>query len=233
MKSNFLAMAAHELRNPITVITGYNKMLLKGEAGPFNDLQRQILEESKKSCERLERFAIEILGLSKIEAGKMEMDIEEVEITECIENVLGQMRNLVRKKGIKFEKKLSPNLPKVPIDRVKIEQVLINLIENALNFTPKGGRIEIEAKAPSSDFMEVSIIDNGIGISQEEMDIIFDEFRVGKKAKNKRGIGLGLTICKKIIEAHGGRIWVEPGKNKGSKFTFALSFISGYNETKG
>jgi PAS domain S-box-containing protein len=233
LKSNFLATAAHEFRTPITIIAGYNNTLLKEDAGPLNDIQRQILKNSKISCDYVKKFAIEILDLSKIESGKMEMNINEVEIIECIENVLGQMRNLACKKGVKFEKKFSQNLPKVPIDQNKIEQVLINLIANALSFTPKGGIIKVGTKAPSSDFIEGYVTDNGIGISNEEVNIIFDEFSVSKRVKNDERIGLGLCICKKIVEAHRGRIWVEPGKNKGSKFTFVLPLISKYNETKG
>ena len=103
--------------------------------------------------------------------------------------------------------------------------------ENALNFTQKGGKIKIEVKSPSSDSFEISVIDNGIGVSRDEVDVIFDEFRVSNRSKNKKGVGLGLSICKKIIEAHKGRIWAEPGKYQGSKFTFILPSNS-FNKKK-
>lgn len=222
LKSNFLAMAAHELRSPLVMISGYNKMLLNEEVGALNDFQKKILKDCIKSGKRLNNFANEVLELSKIEAGRMDFEFKETDVGDCIENGVKQVKYIARKKRIELKRNLPQDLPSLSLDKNKIEQVMINLIENAIRFSPEEGKIAIEAKLVSPDVVEVSVIDHGQGIPHEEMDIIFDEFMVGKKIMNRKGTGLGLAICKKIVEAHKGRIWVESWEDKGSKFTFAL-----------
>ena len=222
-KADFLAMVAHELRTPITVITGYNRMLLKGEMGALNLPQQEILKESKKSCDRLTSFAREIIGLSRIETGKMKLNFQEEEINECINDAFRQVSTLARKKKITLEKRVScQDLPKIALDRNRIEQVLVNLTTNAINYTLEGGKIEIAIRPPTGNFLEVWVMDNGIGVPPEEREIIFDKFRIGKRSNCNVAVGLGLAICKKIIKAHGGRIWMEPGEGGGSKFIFTL-----------
>ena len=222
LKSSFLVMAAHELRNPITVITGYNNMLLKGKAGPLNSQQGQILKESKKSCNRLANFAREVMEFSRIEAGKMRIDFQEGDISECIKSALMETGTLAQKKKITLEETIpSRDLPKIAFDNNRIEQVLVNLIVNAINYTPAGGKVEITVIPSLNNLLTVCVMDNGIGVPPAERETVFDEFRIGKRSANT-GIGLGLAICKKIIEGHGGRIWVEPRKKGGSKFTFTL-----------
>ena len=222
LKSNFLAMAAHELRSPLVMISGYNKMLLNEEVGALNDFQKKILKDCIKSGKRLNNFANEVLELSKIEAGRMDFEFKETDVGDCIENGVKQVKYIARKKRIELKRTLPQDLPSLSLDKNKIEQVMINLIENAIRFSPEEGKIAIEAKLVSPDVVEVSVIDHGQGIPHEEMDIIFDEFMVGKKIMNRKGTGLGLAICKKIVQAHKGRIWVESWEDKGSKFTFAL-----------
>ncbi|MDY6972552.1 MAG: ATP-binding protein [Thermodesulfobacteriota bacterium] len=222
LKSSFLAMAAHELRNPITVISGYNNMLLKGKAGPINPQQHQILEDSKESCDRLANFAREVMELSRIDAGRMRIDFQEGDIGECVKSALKVASTLAKKKKITLEEAIPrKDLPKIAFDSNRIEQVFVNLIVNAINHTPQGGKVEIAVIPPINNLLKVCVMDNGIGVPPAERETIFDEFRVGKRSENA-GIGLGLAICKKIIEAHGGRIWVESRKGGGSKFVFTL-----------
>ena len=223
LKTNFLAMIAHELRTPIMIITGYNRMMLQGETGPLSPLQQKILNESKKSCDRLTTFAREVMDLSRMEAGKMELNLQEEEIGGCIEEIFREVEALAGKKKISLEIKVpGEKLPKILLDKSRIEQVLLNLTINAINYTPEGGEIRIEAQSPTGSFLEISVTDNGIGVPEEERRNIFDEFKVGKRTGGKDGVGLGLAICKKIIEAHGGKIWLEPGKKEGSRFIFTL-----------
>lgn len=232
LKSNFLAMAAHELRTPLTLINGYNRMLLTEEAGPLNEFQRKILKECSKSGKRLSDFASEVLELSKIESGRMDFDFKETNINNCIENGIRQLRYIARKKRIELKKNLSLDLPMLPLDSSKIEQVLVNLVENAIKFSPEDGTVEIKAKRVSPDAVEVSVVDYGPGISQDDIEVIFDEFIVGRRIKNRGGTGLGLAICKKIIEAHKGRIWVESRENRGSTFSFILPIIKSLHGTR-
>ncbi len=223
LKTNFLATIAHELRTPIMVITGYNRMMLQGEAGPLSSLQQKIMNESKKSCDRLTSFAREVMDLSRMEAGKMDMNLQEEEIGGCIEEIFREVEALAGKKKISLEMKVpDEKLPRILLDKSRIEQVLVNLTINAINYTPEGGEIRVEAQSPTGNFLEISVTDNGIGVPEEERRNIFDEFKVGKRTGGKDGVGLGLAICKKIIEAHGGKIWLEPGKKEGSRFIFTL-----------
>jgi PAS domain S-box len=223
LKTNFLATIAHELRTPIMVITGYNRMMLQGETGPLSPLQQKILNESKKSCDRLTSFAREVMDLPRMEAGKMELNLQEEEIGGCIEEIFREVEALARKKKISLEMKVpDEKLPKIPLDKSRIEQVIVNLTTNAINYTPEGGEIRVEVQSPTGNFLEISVTDNGIGVPEEERRDIFDEFRVGKRTGGKGGVGLGLAICKKIIEAHGGKIWLETVKKEGSRFIFTL-----------
>ncbi len=226
MKANFVAMAAHELRTPIFVVTGYNKMLLKEIVGPLNDRQKQILKESSVSCERLTNFAKDIIEFSQIEAGKTELDLQEGDIGRCIKDAFREVITLAEKKDILIEEVIfCPDIPKIHFDKNKIVQVMVNLTQNAITYTHSGGKIAVKIKKCSvNDFLEVWVMDNGIGVPPVEREVIFDEFKVGRKSRDtgKEGIGLGLAICKKIIEAHRGKIWVEPREGGGSKFIFTL-----------
>ncbi|MDY6854862.1 MAG: ATP-binding protein [Thermodesulfobacteriota bacterium] len=226
LKSNFLAMAAHELRNPLSLISGYNKMLLNEEVGPLNTFQKKIIQECYKSGKRIHKFSSEFLELSKIEAGKMEFDFQEANINGCIEKALNQIKYLAEEKRIDIKKIVSHNFPLLPLDKDKIERVLVNLLENAIKFNHEGGKVEVKTELASPEVVEVSVTDNGLGIRNEEKEVVFDEFVIGTKRKEGVGTGLGLSICKKIIEAHKGRIWVESEENKGAKFIFALPLSS-------
>lgn len=223
LKTGFLAMIAHELRTPITVIAGYNRMMLEGETGPFNPLQQKILKECEKSCDRLTVFAREVMDISRMEAGKMELDLMVGEIEECIKEAFREAELLALSKRIILEKKIpGRNLPRIPFDKNRIVQVLVNLLTNAINYTPEGGHVEVEALPPAGGFLEISVTDDGVGIQPEERKAIFDEYHVGKMTGSRGGVGLGLAICKKIIEAHGGKIWLDPERKTGSRFIFTL-----------
>jgi signal transduction histidine kinase len=224
LKSNFLAMAAHELRTALTLITGYNKLLLRKETGPLSATQRKIIKGCQHSCDRLTDFVNDILELSKLGAGRMTLNLQAAEINQCIRNVVDELSILAREKNILLEEKTPPKAvaKTVSMDPNKIEQVLINLTRNAIQHSPEGGKVEIEVLRHSDGVIAVCISDNGVGVPEEEREIIFDEFTIGKNAHGTEGMGLGLAICKKIIELHDGRIWVEPNNDGGSRFIFCL-----------
>ena len=224
LKSGVLAMAAHEIRTPLRIISGYNRLLLEEEAGPINEDQQKILLECKKNCDKLTSFAQAVLDFSRISSGKINfMDFKEEDIKSCINSALKQVNFQARKKNILIQAKLtSLNLPTLFFDKNKVEQVLVNLLINAINYSGEDSKIEIEVRRPADNYLEIWVADNGIGIPQEEKESIFDEFKTGTRARTKDSFGLGLSVCKKIIELHGGRIWVEDRKEGGSKFKFTL-----------
>ena len=223
LKSSSLTIAAHEIRTAITVINGYNKMLLRKQIGALNPAQHKILKESKLSCDRLRSIVNQILDHSRMEGKKIRMHFQKEDIGECVRNVHSEFRHLARSKKIALRKRIPrKDLVKAPLDKNKIEQVLINLTKNAIENTPEGGKVEIQVTPPTGNFVKACVADNGIGVPPEEREIIFDAFEMGKSSEGTEGMGLGLAICKKIIELHQGSIWVEPRKGGGSKFIFTL-----------
>jgi PAS domain S-box-containing protein len=225
IKSNFLAATNHELRTPLTVVKGYVKLLLSESTGKLNNVQKQLLRESRESMERLISLVNSMLDLSRIESGTMAMEIRERELTPCLLDVTRRMEYFVKGLGIKIDLKLPKSLPTVSFDKDRIEQVMINLIDNAIKFSDKGGKIRISVTDEKKQIL-ISVEDQGMGIPEKDQAVIFNEFSQLKRKKTGiSGTGLGLAISKKIVEAHGGRIWVESMPQKGSKFFFSLPLI--------
>jgi len=223
-KSEFISMASHQLRTPLTAIKGYISMFLEGS---YDHLPAKIKEKMKNvfhSNERLIRIVNDLLNISKIELGKMELEKEEVQLEELIQSCYEEMRIEAERKNLKFiftrPKKL---LPKIEIDPFKMRQVILNLLDNAIRYTQKG---EIEIKTEKTDSnLEISIRDTGEGLTKEEEKRIFEGFTRGGAGLTHwiEGIGLGLYIAKKYLELHNGKIWAESeGKGKGSTFYIEL-----------
>jgi signal transduction histidine kinase len=223
-----LAMIVHELRTAVTLINGYNKVLLKKETGPLTPLQKKILKECQVSCKRLINFTGEILEASRMEARGIKINLQEEAIDQCIRKICRELNPMAQKKGLTLKESLPmKGLPRGYFDRERIEQVLINLIKNAIQYTPRGGKVEVEVIPPCGDIFKICVADNGIAIPHEERGSIFEEFVVGRNSNNKEGIGLGLAICKKIVEAHNGKIWMEPAEKGGNRFIFTLPLVKG------
>ena len=166
-----------------------------------------------------------MLDLSRIESGTMEMEIKDRELIPCLLDVIRRMEHFVKDSGLKLDLKLPKVLPPVPFDKDRIEQVMINLIDNAIKFSTKGGKIRISV-SDGKDQILISVEDQGMGIPEEDRAVIFNEFsKLKRKKVGIQGTGLGLAISKKIVEAHGGKIWVESLPQKGSKFFFSLPLI--------
>jgi len=225
-KSEFLANMSHELRTPLNAIIGFAQLLNEEYFGELSDKQSEFINNILVSAQHLLNLINDILDLSKIEAGKMELEISEVNIKELLESSLIMIKEKAIKHGIRLELMVEDSLDglKIEADERKLKQVMYNLLSNAAKFTPDGGRITIHAKKRGDNIM-VSVSDTGIGIEADELEKIFDEFyQVRHVAKGKSpGTGLGLSLIKNIVEMHHGSVWAESeGKDKGSTFTFVL-----------
>ena len=226
-KSEFLAHMSHELRTPLNVIIGFSELMLDGVTGEANEEQKQCLRDILGSGHHLLGLINDILDLSKIESGKMELKMRNFALPGLIESLRDEMMPLIAKKKQSLEAYIEKGLPPVHADKAKIRQVLMNLLSNSTKFTPDGGKLRVEAVIENS-WCRVSVIDNGIGIRKEHQEMIFEPFTQLDSAlsREKNGTGLGLTIVRQIIEKHGGRIWVESEFGKGSRFSFTLPFAA-------
>jgi signal transduction histidine kinase len=190
--------------------------------GEINDKQAEYLADILESGRHLLSLINDILDLSKIEAGRMELERTTFHLPNAIENALTLVRERAQRHGITLGCTVDERLGMIDADERKVKQVLLNLLSNALKFTPEGGRIDVRAAA-RDDAVEISVTDTGVGIAPEDQATVFEEFRqVGSAAKKVEGTGLGLAISRKFIELHGGRIWVESQVGKGSTFAFTL-----------
>jgi signal transduction histidine kinase len=226
-KSEFLANMSHELRTPLNAIIGFSEVLADRMFGELNEKQEEYLKDIHASGQHLLSLINDILDLSKIEAGRMELELADFHLPQAIENALVLVRERALRRGITLEQSIDPRLGEIQGDERKVKQVLLNLLSNAIKFTPEGGKIEIRA-VPGDRSVEVSVSDTGVGIAREDQDAIFEEFRqVGTAAKKVEGTGLGLALARKFIELHGGRIWVKSQVGIGSTFTFTLPMRGG------
>ena len=213
---------SHELRTPLNAIIGFSEVLNERMFGELNEKQDEYLKDIHASGQHLLSLINDILDLSKIEAGKMELEVSDFDLPMAIDNALMLVRERATRRGIELHRSIDERLGQIQADERKIRQVLLNLLSNAIKFTPDGGRIEVWAK-PVDGFIEVSVTDTGVGIAPEDQEAVFEEFRqVGTASTKIEGTGLGLTLCRKFAELHGGRIWVKSELGQGSTFTFAL-----------
>ena len=221
-KSEFLANMSHELRTPLNAIIGFSEVLSERMFGEINDKQAEYLADILESGRHLLSLINDILDLSKIEAGRMELEPTDFDLPSVIENTLILVRERAHRRGITLGHAIDADLREIRADERKVKQVLLNLLSNALKFTPEGGRIDVRARRQESA-LEVSVADTGVGIAPEDQEAVFEEFRqVGTAAKKVEGTGLGLAISRKFIELHGGRIWVKSQVGSGSTFAFSL-----------
>jgi len=251
-KNNFLSMATHELRTPVTVMKGYHRILLDERLGKLQPQQKEVLLESEQSCTRLVRIINSLLDLSRIEAGRLELIFHESDLAANIKSVVKQTKEVCKRKDLSLVLRLEKGIPRFRFDRDRVNQVVTNLLENSIKYTPPGGKIYVsvepcfwERRTPSEGAEEtfedewqqlsqasppavanavmVQVTDTGIGISPEHQQEIFDQFmQVPANQMNRSGLGLGLAISKRIIDTHGGKIWVDSRLNSGSRFVFLL-----------
>jgi signal transduction histidine kinase len=222
-KSEFLANVSHELRTPLNAIIGFSEVLLERLFGELNDKQNEYVDDILSSGRHLLSLINDILDLSKIEAGRMELERATFDLPLAIENALLLVRERASRHNIRLICAIDERLGDFTGDERKVKQILVNLLSNAVKFTPEGGKIRVDAGMGDSAVI-ISVTDSGIGIAKEDQEVIFEEFRQasGNYAQKREGTGLGLTLTRRFVEMHGGKIWVESEIGKGSKFTFTL-----------
>ncbi|MBZ5539479.1 MAG: HAMP domain-containing histidine kinase [Acidobacteriia bacterium] len=245
-KTVFLGSAAHELKTPLAVIKGYYDLLLTGSLGRLNDKQREILEESKESCERLVRLVSMFLNYSALESGRLVLQLRENDLKDCLEELGKRWQEAFQRKGVRLETQIDSALPVFRFDYQKVQQAAGNLLDNALKHTPPGGCVTLLAaphfwerrlaankplqerrggRAPRANSVQVSVSDTGPGLAAEFHQEIFEDFM--RVDRNTSGMGLGLAIAKRLVQAHRGKIWVDSEARQGSTFTFLLPIEQG------
>jgi signal transduction histidine kinase len=213
---------SHELRTPLNAIIGFSEVLTDRLFGDLNEKQEEYLRDIYASGTHLLSLINDILDLSKVEAGRMELELTDFDLPTALDSALTLIRERVGRRGITLQTSVDDRLGQIRADERKIRQVVLNLLSNAIKFTPEGGRIEVGA-VPKDGLVEVSVSDTGVGIAPEDQEAVFEEFRqVGAAAKKVEGTGLGLTLCRKFVELHGGRIWVKSQLGAGSTFRFTI-----------
>jgi signal transduction histidine kinase len=221
-KSEFLANMSHELRTPLNAIIGFSEVLAEKMFGEVNAKQAEYLQDILESGRHLLSLINDILDLSKIEAGHMELEPADFDLPSAIDNALILVRERASRRGITLGSTIDERLAMIRGDERKVKQVLLNLLSNALKFTPEGGRIDVGGRL-DGEVAEVSVTDTGIGIAPADQEAVFEEFRqVGAAERKAEGTGLGLALSRKFVELHGGRIWVQSEVGHGSTFTFTL-----------
>ena len=221
-KSEFLANMSHELRTPLNAIIGFSEVLSERMFGEINEKQAEYLDDILESGRHLLSLINDILDLSKIEAGRMELEATDFDLPSAIESTLMLVRERAHRRGITLARNIDERLAMIRGDERKVKQVLLNLLSNALKFTPEGGQIGVQAELRDGA-AEISVTDTGVGIAPEDQETVFEEFRqVGMASKKVEGTGLGLAISRKFIELHCGKIWVKSQVGAGSTFAFTL-----------
>jgi len=240
-KTVFLASAAHELKTPLAVIKGYYDLLLSGSLGKLTDKQRDILQESKDSCERLVRLVSMFLNYSALESGKLVLHLRENDLRDCLGELTTRWHEAFVRKQVRLDSSVNSDLPIFKFDYQKVQQTVANLLDNALKHTPAGGNVHLRAelhfwerrsteevqstdrrreRVQKPNSIRISVSDSGPGIASEHHQEIFEDFvRVDRSSS---GMGLGLAIAKRLVQAHRGKIWVDSEPRRGCTFTFLL-----------
>ena len=229
LRSNFTSMLVHDLRAPITIIGAYVDMLGQGDAGPVTEDQRRLYGRIQESCGRLERLIGDVLELSKLEAGKLTLDRRPMDVAQFTADVVERVAVNARGKSIRLALcRPDDGRCVVDADETRLDQILMNLLGNALKFTPRGGSIDVHV-ARQGDEVEVTVTDSGPGIDEADLPLLFERFSrtTSARAAQAPGTGLGLVICRQLVEAHGGRIWAESAPDRGARFVVRLPAATG------
>jgi signal transduction histidine kinase len=222
-KSEFLANMSHELRTPLNAIIGFSEVLVEKMFGDVNEKQLDYLKDIHSSGKHLLSLINDILDLSKIEAGRMELDVSEFDLQSALQNAMTLVKERAQRSGVALSLEVDKSLIALHADERKFKQIMLNLLSNAVKFTPEGGRVTVAAR-PNGAAVEFSVADTGVGIAAEDQQLVFEEFRqVGRDYTRKaEGTGLGLALSKRFVELHGGELRLESTPGKGSTFTFTI-----------
>jgi signal transduction histidine kinase len=226
-KSEFLANMSHELRTPLNAIIGFSQVLRQRLFGPINEKQEEYLDDILSSGHHLLSLINDVLDLSKVEAGQVELEVASFSLREALESGVVMVREPATKHGVQLSLELAPGVDLVTGDERRLRQVIFNLLSNAVKFTPEDGSVIVATSRVDGE-VRVSVTDTGPGIAPEDRERIFEEFQqtdVG--VQQSEGTGLGLALSKRLVELHGGRIWVESEAGHGSRFVFTLPIEDG------
>ncbi|NPV07610.1 MAG: PAS domain S-box protein [Anaerolineae bacterium] len=220
MKSSFVANVSHELRSPLSSIMGYAEVLLDSDPAELTPTQREFLQVIYDSSQRLKWLVDDILDVSRIEADQFRLELAEVEPDVLVERTIEVLRPKAEEAGLALHSVIAAALPRVRADARRLQQVLENLVNNAIQFTPAGGTVQVSLRAEDAGYLVLEVVDTGVGIPPEDLPIIFERFRRGRNANQASagGTGLGLYIVRSIVAAHGGRVEVESEVGRGSTF---------------
>jgi len=237
-REELLTVVSHELRTPVTIISGYNRLLLTERIGPLTDEQRGFLIEGSKACRRLDLFIGNLIEASRQSADGEVLEITHAKVTPVIEDVVGLLRPLFEDAKLEIRVEIADDVDRARFDRTRLEQILINLLGNAIKFSPPGAAIEIAARATPRTHkdgverpcVEFRVSDQGPGVAPAYRQRIFEPYvQIGEESGGG-GLGLGLAICKRLVEAHGGEIWAEGRSNSGSSFVFTIPVAGPHSE---
>jgi signal transduction histidine kinase len=227
-RDELIALLSHELRTPLTVISGYSKLLLSGRVGDLSDEQRRYLEESRNSCQRLNEFVLDLLDASHDPSHAIALRLEDRPVEPAIRAVIEFFLPLLEEKNLAVEIDAQTELSLGRFDPVRIGQVLTNLLGNAVKYTKSGSEINVsvrEVLKAERPMIEIAMTDDGPGIALDDSQRIFEPYVRSTGDRRPGGVGLGLAICRRILTAHGGEIWVENAPGRGSRFAFLLPAV--------
>ena len=222
-KSEFVSIVSHELRTPMTSIKGYTDLMLKGAVGPLNEQQSRFLSTVKSNIDRMADLVQDLLDISRLEAGRVRLNLEALDMKQIVYEVSDTVAEAVRKQELTLEIDIDPALPAVHADKNRVIQVLLNLVSNAYRYTPASGKITVSVY-PIDGAVQVDVTDTGIGIAKDEQEAIFERFYRADHpvVRQQTGTGLGLPIAKSLIEMHRGKLWLKSQVDQGSTFSFTL-----------
>jgi signal peptidase I len=224
-KSDFLATMSHELRTPLNAIIGFAEVLREEISGELNEDQLADVEEVLTASEHLLLLVNDVLDLAKIEAGSMELELSEVAIPEVLHGAVSMHSERAARGGVELTLRTEPEEITIAADRRRLRQIVFNLVSNAVKFTPRDGWIDVSARLDDGQ-VEIAVADTGPGIAPEELETIFEEFKQGTDGMRSEGTGLGLPLSRRLVELHGGRLWVESEPGQGSTFRFTVPAVA-------
>lgn len=230
MKEEFLALTTHDLRSPLTVISGVISFFTSGRLGELSPEQKNMVAMMERNAQNLIELVNDLLDASKLESGTMRLDTSSIDLRGVINELHETMGPLAREKGVTLEETLPDQLPPIEADRAKLRRILVNLLSNAMKFTPKGGRVEVKAEQVKG-VIRISVSDTGVGIAPEDVARLFDKYEQtrNRATRGEKGTGLGLYITRQLVELHGGEITVDSEIGRGSTFSFTLPLTRGAN----